>query len=180
MTAIVKTLSLSGDHTFSKTLRAEIRLVVGLGVEGDVHAGVTVKHRSRVARDSTQPNLRQVHLIHSELFTELWASGFDVHSGQMGENITTEGIDLLGLPRDTRLSIGTSAVVRVTGLRNPCKQLDDFMPGLMEAVLDRDADGEFVRKSGIMTVVEASGPIKVGDPIRANIPPLPHRPLERV
>ena len=107
MTAIVKTLSLSRDHTFSKTLRDKIRLVVGLGVEGDVHGGVTVKHRSRVARDPTQPNLRQVHLIHSELFTELWASGFDVHFGQMGENITTEGIDLLGLPRDTRLSIGT-------------------------------------------------------------------------
>ncbi|HEV7996436.1 MAG TPA: MOSC domain-containing protein, partial [Stellaceae bacterium] len=136
-----------------------------------------VKHRSRVARDPTQPNLRQVHLIHAELHDELRQAGFAVLPGSMGENVTTRGIDLLGLAAGTRLHLGTSAVVEVTGLRNPCAQLDKIEKGLMAATLDRDADGNLVRKAGIMGVVLAEGEVKPGDPIRVEPPLPPHRPL---
>jgi len=142
--------------------------------------GVTVKHRSRVAKDPTQPNLRQVHLIHKELFDELAASGFEISSGEMGENVTTQGIDLLSLPRDTKLRFGDSAVVQITGLRNPCKQLSDHKAGLMQAVLDRDDDGNLVRKAGVMAIVLTGGTVRSGDPIRVDLPPKPHTPLERV
>jgi MOSC domain-containing protein YiiM len=145
-------------------------LVAGLGVQGDAHSGATVKHRSRVARDPTQPNLRQVHLIHAELITALVAQGHAVRPGSMGENITTQGIDLLGLPQDARLHIGAMAVVRVTGLRNPCGQLDGFSPGLMRALLDRAADGALIHKAGVMGVVEAGGEILPGDAIRVALP----------
>src|SRR6187455_428134 len=148
MSGIVTTVSRSATHTMSKPSQESIRLVAGLGVEGDAHLGVTVKHRSRVARDPSQPNLRQVHLIHAELHDELRAAGFDVSAGQMGENVTTRGVDLLGLPTGTRLHLGETAVVELTGLRNPCTQLDGLRPGLMAAVLDRDADGNLVRKAG--------------------------------
>jgi hypothetical protein len=142
----VAAVSRSAGYTFSKPNEAEIVLLEGLGVADDAHAGTTVKHRSRMARDPTQPNLRQVHLIHAELHDELRAAGFDVGAGQMGENVTTRGVDLLGLPTGTRLRLGDGgAVVEVTGLRNPCVQLDRFRPGLMRAVLDRDAAGELVR-----------------------------------
>jgi MOSC domain-containing protein YiiM len=164
----------------TKVNQASIRLVEDLGVEGDAHSGTTVKHRSRVARDPTQPNLRQVHLVHSELFDELRAVGFDVSPGRMGENITTAGLDLLGLATGARLHIGEAAVVEVTGLRNPCHQLDGIQPGLMAAVLDRDAAGNLIRKAGIMGVVRAGGEIRPGDPIRVQLPPEPHRPLECV
>jgi MOSC domain-containing protein YiiM len=173
-------VALSPTHTFSKQRRPEIRLLAGLGVEGDAHLGVTVKHRSRVAADPTQPNLRQIHLIHAELFDELSHKGFTVAVGEMGENVTTSGIDLLNLPRRTLLHLGREAVVEVTGLRNPCKQLDDFLPGLMRAVLDRDADGGLVRKAGIMGVVRAGGWVRPGDPIHVEVPPEPHEKLERV
>jgi MOSC domain-containing protein YiiM len=142
--------------------------------------GETVKHRSRVAADPTQPNLRQVHLIHAELHDELRAAGFSVLAGQMGENITTRDVDLLGLPTGTRLHIGSSAVVEVTGLRNPCKQLDQLAPGLMAAVLDRDEEGNVIRKAGVMGIVLTSGEVQVGDAIRLELPPPPHRPLEPV
>jgi MOSC domain-containing protein YiiM len=161
-------------------VRQSIRLLSGLGVEGDAHLGVTVKHRSRVKKDPTQPNLRQVHLIHEELFDELRAGGFDIAPGMIGENITTHGIDLLGLPRDARLHVGASAVIGVTGLRDPCRQLNDFRPGLMQAVLDRDTEGNLIRKAGIMGVVLAGGDIRAGDTIRVELPPEPHRRLERV
>jgi MOSC domain-containing protein YiiM len=180
MTAIVVAVSRSPAHTFSKGAEATIRLVAGLGVEGDAHAGATVKHRSRVARDPTQPNLRQVHLIHAELHDELRTSGFEVSAGEMGENVTTRGIDLLGLPTGARLFLGDSAVVEVTGLRNPCAQLDRFQPGLMAAVLGRDEHGGLVRKSGVMAVVLDGGTVRIGDPIRVELPPGPHRPLEPV
>ncbi|MBL8701877.1 MAG: MOSC domain-containing protein [Alphaproteobacteria bacterium] len=177
---VVTAVALAAGHGFSKPTRPGIRLLAGLGVEGDAHLGVTVKHRSRVARDPTQPNLRQVHLIHAELHAELRARGFDVGPGDMGENVTTSGLDLLALPAGARLRLGPEAVVEVTGLRNPCAQLDAFRPGLMKAVLDRDVAGNLIRKAGIMAIVCASGPVRPGDPIAVELPPPPHRPLERV
>jgi hypothetical protein len=173
-------VSRSRTHSFGKPNAAVIRLLAGLGVEGDAHAGRTVQHRSRVAVDPTQPNLRQVHLIHAELFDELGRKGFAVTPGEMGENVTTRGIGLLDLPAGTRLHLGPEAVVAVTGLRNPCAQLDRFRPGLMKAVLDRDAHGGLVRKAGIMGVVVAGGEVRAGDAIQVELPPEPHHPLERV
>lgn len=164
-------------HHFSKTTSLGIRIVEGLGVEGDAHAGVTVKHRSRVRRDPTQPNLRQVHLIHSELFDELAAKGFEVKPGDLGENVTTAGIDLLALPTGTRLHLGDSAVVEVTGLRNPCVQIDTFQKGLMAATLDKAADGSLIRKAGVMSVVISGGDVRPGDAIRVELPAGVHRPL---
>ena len=176
----VTAVSVSAGHTFSKQNREAIRLLAGLGVEGDAHAGDTVKHRSRVARDPAQPNLRQVHLIHAELHEELAARGFSVEPGQMGENVTTRGLDLLGLPTGTRLHLGTEAVVEVTGLRNPCAQLDKLRPGLLAATLGRDEQGNLVRKAGIMGVVLTGGEVRPGDEIRVELPPEPRQPLEPV
>ena len=156
------------------------RLLAGLGVEGDAHQGETVKHRSRVARDPSQPNLRQVHLIHAELHDALREQGFAIAPGQMGENVTTRGVDLLGLPTGARLHLGETAVVAVTGLRNPCAQLDGIQPGLMAATLDRDEEGKLIRKAGIMGVVLAGGEVRPGDAIRVELPPQPHRALEPV
>ena len=166
----------SPTHSFSKRPALSIRLIAGLGVEGDAHAGETVKHRSRVAKDPTQPNLRQVHLIHSELLDELNAKGFTVKPGDMGENITTRGLDLLGLPTGTLLTIG-SAVIKVTGLRNPCVQLDRFQQGLMQATLGRDAAGNLIRKAGVMGVVLSGGDVQPGDGIRVQMPEGERRPL---
>ncbi len=180
MDATVTAVSRSASHTFSKPNEDVIRLLTGLGVEGDAHLGVTVKHRSRVARDPSQPNLRQVHLIHSELHDELRAAGFEVRPGDMGENVTTRDVDLLGLPTGTVLRLGPEAVVEVTGLRNPCVQLNAFQPGLMAAVLDRDEAGELVRKGGIMGVVLAGGELRPGDPIVVELPAGPHTPLAPV
>ncbi|MGI9062362.1 MAG: MOSC domain-containing protein [Pseudonocardiaceae bacterium] len=160
--------------------REHIRLVRGLGVEQDAHLGETVQHRSRVARDPSRRNLRQVHLMHAELHDELRAAGFDVAAGQLGENVTTRGVDLLGLPTGTLLHLGATAVVEVTGLRNPCVQLDHFRRGLMAAVLDRDAEGRLVRKAGIMAVVVAGGDITPGDAIAVVLPPEPHHALHPV
>jgi MOSC domain-containing protein YiiM len=176
----VMAVSCGATHTFSKPNQDSIRLLTGLGVEGDAHLGETVKHRSRVARDPSQPNLRQVHLIHAELHDELQAAGFSVFAGQMGENVTTRGVDLLGLPTGTRLHVGDTAVVEVTGLRNPCAQLDRFQPGLMTAVLGRDEHGALIRKAGVMGIVLAGGEVRPGDPIRLELPPQPHRALEPV
>ena len=155
-------------------------LIKGQGVEGDAHSGATVKHRSRVRRDPTQPNLRQVHLIHMELFDELRTQGFDVQPGTMGENITTVEIDLLSLPTGTRLNVGGRAILEITGLRNPCAQLDELMPGLMSAVLDRDAEGELVRKSGVMAIVITGGDALPGDRIMVELPVGAHVPLQPV
>jgi len=180
MTGTVVAVSRCATHSFSKPNESSIRLLKGLGVEGDAHMGETVKHRSRVAADPTQPNLRQVHLIHAELLDELVAAGFNVAPGVMGENVTTRGIDLLGLPRGALLHIGAEAIVEVTGLRNPCIQLDGFQPGLTQAVLGRDAEGRLVRKAGIMGIVREGGEIAPGDNIRVELPPEPHHSLERV
>jgi len=167
-------------HTFSKRTELFIELMAGEGVRGDAHSGVTVKHRSRVAQDPTQPNLRQVHLIHSELFEELARQGYSIAPGEMGENVTTTGIDLLGLPEATELRIGSEAVLRVTGLRNPCTQLNGLAPDLMSALIARATDGKLIRKAGIMSVVLSGGIVRPGDSIRIKLPPEPHRPLERV
>jgi MOSC domain-containing protein YiiM len=177
---IVEAVSLSGSHTMSKPNRESIRLIAGTGVEGDAHSGETVKHRSRVARDPTQPNLRQVHLIHAELHDELRAARFDVSAGVMGENVTTRGIDLLGLPAGTRLRLGDEAVVEVTGLRSPCAQLDGIQPGLMAATLDRDAEGNLVRKAGVMGVVVSGGEVRTGDAIAVEFPEGERQALEPV
>jgi MOSC domain-containing protein YiiM len=179
MSAVVA-VSQSSRHGFSKQPRLEVRLVAGLGVEGDAHAGATVKHRSRVARDPTQPNLRQVHLLHAELLDALRGRGFDLAPGDVGENVLTAGVDLLGLPTGTRLHLGDRAVVEVTGLRNPCAQLDRFRPGLMAAVLERDAAGNLVRKAGVMAIVVASGAVRPRDPIAVRLPAAPHLPLRPV
>ena len=180
MSATVTAVSRSPKHTLVKPNERSIRLLEGLGVEGDAHLGERVKHRSRVARDPSQPNLRQVHLIHGELHDELREAGFALSAGQMGENITTRGVDLLGLPAGTRLHLGDSAVVEVTGLRNPCAQLNRIQPGRMAATLDRDEDGNLVRKAGIMGVVIEGGEVCPGDPIRVELPPRPHQPLAPV
>lgn len=176
----VVAVSARASHSPSKDTRDGIRLIAGLGVEGDAHAGETVQHVSRMRADPTQPNLRQVHLIHEELHDELREQGFDVAPGVMGENVTTRGVDLLGLPTGTKLRLGEEAMVEVTGLRNPCKQLDTIQRGLMNAVLDRDADGNLVRKSGIMGVVLAGGDVRPGDAIEVELPAQPHCPLEKV
>jgi MOSC domain-containing protein YiiM len=180
MGGVVIAVSRSTTHTFTKVNQDSIQLLTGLGVQGDSHMGKTVQHRSRVAVDPTQPNLRQVHLIHAELHDELRSAGFAVSAGQMGENITTRGINLLDLPTGARLHIANKAVVELTGLRNPCAQLDQFQSGLMAAVLDRDENGKLIRKAGVMGVVVVSGDVRPGDLIQIELPPEPHQSLERV
>ena len=179
MAGKVTAVSLSTTHSFQKSNRQSIELLAGLGIAGDAHCGKTVKHRSRVAKDPTQPNLRQVHLIHSELHDELRIKGFEILPGQMGENITTRGIELLKLPTDTLLHI-RRATIQVTGLRNPCVQLNRFQSGLMAAVLDKDSQGNLIRKAGIMGIVIAGGVINVGDSIYVKLPSQPYKSLERV
>ncbi|MFJ5924562.1 MOSC domain-containing protein [Kitasatospora sp. NPDC092948] len=180
MSGTVMAVSSNGAYSFSKPNRDAIRLLEGLGVEGDVHAGVTVKHRSRVAQDPTVPNLRQVHLIHAELFDRLAEAGFAVAPGELGENVTTSGLDLLGLPVGALLHLGEEAVVEVTGLRNPCAQIDNFRHGLLKQVVKRDENGAIVRLAGIMGVVRAGGEVRSGDSITVTLPDGPHRPLDRV
>ena len=180
MSAAVLAVHRHPAHAFSKPRVEQIRLLEGLGVEGDAHCGATVRHRSRVAQDPTQPNLRQVHLIHAELLDELASQGFHVAPGQLGENITTRGIELLALPVGTVLWLGKHARVTLTGLRNPCAQIEHFQPGLLAAVLDRAADGTLIRKAGVMGVVSAAGPVSAGDAIGIKRPAPPHRALERV
>lgn len=173
----VTAVSRAPAHTFSKVVEAGILLVAGQGVAGDTHAGRTVQHRSRVARNPSAPNLRQVHLVAAELHDELRTAGFEVGPGDVGENVTTRGVELHALPTGTRLRLGDHAVVQITGLRNPCVQLDHFSPGLMRAVLDRDEDGNLVRKAGVMAVVLTGGHVRPGDPIAVELPPPPHTPL---
>ena len=181
MSAKVISVSKSENHTLQKWNEKEIKLIEGLGVEGDAHMGKTVKHRSRVIKDPTQPNLRQVHLIHIELHEELQEKGYNIRPGEMGENITTRGIDLLKLPKDTILKVGEESEIKITGLRNPCHQLESIQEGLMKAVLDKDEEGNLIRKAGIMGVVISSGIIKVGDKIEIKLPKeKPYKKLERV
>lgn len=180
VTPTVLSVSLSATHGPPKDTRDSIVLIAGIGVEGDVHGGAAVKHRSRARSAPESPNLRQVHLIHSELHDELLADGFSVAPGQMGENVTTAGVELLALPRGARMRLGADAVIEVTGLRNPCKQLDGIAPGLMKATLDRDAAGGLVRKTGVMAIVLEGGEVRPGDPIGVELPAEPHCALEPV
>ncbi|MBL7500411.1 MOSC domain-containing protein [Frankia sp. CNm7] len=169
----------SPAHTFSKQSLDAITLLEGLGVRGDAHCGATVKHRSRVAADPSQPNLRQVHLIHAELLDELGNAGYEVLPGQLGENITTRGLELLSLPVGARLAVG-DAVIQVTGLRNPCQQINNFRAGLLRQVLKKDGAGDVVRLAGIMGMVARGGTVRPGDPLEVRLPPEPHFPLTRV
>ena len=175
--ATVIAVSRKATHGPDKPNCDVIRLVAGQGVEGDAHCGPLVKHRSRVAKDPTQPNARQVHLIHAELHDELAGLGFAVTPGLMGENLTTRGVDLLDLPKGARLRIGAEAVVEVTGLRNPCYQLNDLQPGLMAACLGRDVVGNPVRKAGVMGIVLTGGDVRPGDPLAVELPAGPHEAL---
>jgi len=180
MGGMVMAVCRSPKHTMNKPNEGAIRLVAGLGVDGDAHQGKTVKHRSRVARNPDQPNLRQVHLIHAELHDELRATGFDISAGQMGENVTTRDVDLLALPTGTRLRLGETAVIEITGLRNPCAQLDKIQQGLMAATLGHDDRGNLIRKAGVMSIVLTGGEVRPGDSVEVELPPLPHRPLQPV
>ena len=180
MSGTVLAVAAHPTHAFSKPTLPGIRLLPGLGVEGDAHCGATVKHRSRVKKDPAQPNLRQLHLLQAELFEELAPRGFRLSPGDIGENVTTSGLDLLALPRGTRLRLGATALVEVTGLRNPCRQLDAFRRGLMAATLGRDAAGGLVRKAGIKAIVLEGGEIAPGDAVAVHLPPGPHEPLDIV
>lgn len=180
MAGTVVAVAKAKGHRFSKNPALEILLLEGLGVAGDAHQGLTMKHRSRVTADPTQPNLRQVHLIHSELFNELADKGFRVQPADLGENITTANLDLLALPEGTVLRIGPDVALVVTGLRNPCSQIDKFQKGLMKAVLDKSADGRLVRKTGIMAAVRTGGVVRKDDGIEVIYPPLPHKPLKLI
>jgi MOSC domain-containing protein YiiM len=180
MDGTISAVSRSSEYTFSKPNEAGIRLLAGLGVEGDIHSGEKVKHRSRVKKNPDQPNLRQVHLIHAELHDELCSQGFDISPGRMGENITTRGMDLLSLPKGTRLHLGKEAVVEVTGLRNPCEQLDGYQDGLLKACVSKDEQGNIIRKAGIMSIVLVGGEVFPNDRIRIEFPPEPHQPLDIV
>jgi MOSC domain-containing protein YiiM len=178
----MKVVSLAKDahHRFSKQSCHSLSFVEGKGIEGDAHFGKTVQHRSRVKADPTQPNLRQVHLVQSEMINNLQESGFNVGPGVIGENVLTAGIDLLTLPEGTLLKLGEEVVLKVTGLRNPCAQLDNYQKGLTKAVLDKDENGRLIRKAGIMATVEAGGVVSVGDVISVQFPPKPHKALDRV
>jgi hypothetical protein len=173
-------VSLSPAHTMAKRNQPRVRLLAGLGVEGDAHCGATVQHRSRKRWRPDAPNLRQVHLVAAELLDELVANGYDVAPGRIGENVTTRGLDLISLPRGTRLTLGAEAVVEVTGLRNPCVQLDRYQDGLMSAVLDRDDDGELIRRAGVMAVVVTGGVVRSGDRIEVAEPAGVREPLRPV
>ena len=177
MTQRIVSLHKSPVHEFSKSPATSLRLLAGLGVEGDAHLGETVQHRSRVAADPSQPNLRQVHLLHLELLDELKAEDFPVGPGVIGENILTEGVDLLGLATGTRLALGSEAIVEVTGLRNPCKQLLQIDPALLTRLAHRDDSGDLVRLAGIMAIVLIGGEIQINDAIQIEAPPKPHRSL---
>jgi MOSC domain-containing protein YiiM len=177
---VVIAVSAKGRHGVDKANREVVRLIAGEGVEGDAHCGATVKHRSHWRRDPTQPNVRQVHLMHAELHDELAAKGFAVTPGLMGENITTRGVDLLGLPKGAIVRLGPDAAVEITGLRNPCYQLDELQRGLMAACLDKTADGELVRKAGVMSVVLAGGEVRAGDAVSVELPAGPHQALKPV
>ncbi len=177
---VVVAVSRDAEHRFSKPVVEEIVLLAGLGVQGDAHAGATVQHRSRVAADPSRPNLRQVHLIQAELYAELREQGFEVAPGQLGENVTTLGVDLLSLPAGTGLHLGDEAVVEVTGLRNPCAQINTYRPGLLDAVTGRDDNVGAFLKAGVMSVVVRGGPVRPGDRIEVRLPDGPHRALARV
>ena len=174
---VIVALARDGEHRFSKHPVPDLTLIAGQGVLGDAHCGVTVKHRSRVSRDPSQPNLRQVHLIGAELLDEVTAKGLPVAPGEMGENVTLRRLDLLSLPRGTLLHLGHEAVVELTGLRNPCAQIDAFRPGLLAEMLPRSPEGEVIRRAGVMAIVLTGGVLRVGDAVSVVLPAPPHHSL---
>ena len=176
----VVAVSTDARHRFSKKPCERITLLKGIGVRGDAHSGATVQHLSRVAQDPHQPNLRQIHLLQREFFDEASEAGYELAPGELGENVLTQGLDLLALPRDSLLHIGNRAVIRVTGLRNPCAQIDTFRKGLLKIAAGHDVNGRLVRKVGVMGVVMSGGEIRPGDTIGVELPALPHLALERV
>ena len=180
MKPIIVAVSRSPEHTFSKQNEESIRLIEGYGVEGDAHAGETVKHRYLVRKDPTLPNIHQVHLIQIELLEELNAKGFSVNPGDLGENITTRGVDLLGLPTGTKIKIGTQAIIELKTLRNPCVQIDQFQKGLLKEVLYKNEEGEVIRRAGVMGIILEGGIVRPKDEIVINLPPKPHMPLANV
>ncbi len=180
MPARVVAVSLSRTHTFSKHPQPHIHLLAGLGVEGDAHCGATVRHRYLARRDPTQPNLTQVHLLQAELLETLRSSGFPLLPGDLGENITTSGIDLLALPASTRLHIGPAAVVEITGLRTPCVQMNHLRPGLMAAVFTYLPSGKKSPRTGVMSIVRRGGTVTPDCPIEIELPALPHQPMKCV
>jgi MOSC domain-containing protein YiiM len=181
MAGRVTAVSSNGTYAFSKPNRPSITLLPGLGVEGDVHAGETIRHQFRMTYEPDLPNLRQVHLMHEELFDELALKGYAVAAGRLGENITTRDVDLLGLPTGALLHLGAEAVVEVTGLRNPCAKINDFRQGLLGEMFAIDPEsGDFTFRSGVMAVVRQGGPVRPYDAVEVELPPAPHRPLERV
>jgi len=180
MTATIIGLARDSEHRFSKQPHERVTLIAGIGVEGDAHAGRLVQHRYDQRKNPNQLNLKQVHLIHAELFGELAEKGFQVSPGQLGENVTTKGIDLLGLSRGTRLRLGDEAVIEITGLRNPCKYIDGLAKGLMAAMLDKAPDGSLIRKCGVMAIVITGGEVRGGDAIRLESLPMVHEPLEPI
>ena len=180
LTGIAEHLFLSETHGFSKSERDRLEIEAGVGIKGDVHAGVYVKHRSRAAKHPTYLNRRQVHLLPAELLDELNGLGFEVMPGALGENVTTRGLDLINLPRDSIIALGDEVRLRVEGLRNPCSQIEDFMQGLLPHMFGKDAQGEMFRKTGIMTTVFQGGVVEAGAVIEVTLPPQPHEPLKTV
>ncbi|MDQ0894747.1 MOSC domain-containing protein [Agromyces ramosus] len=179
-TATVVAVASDDVHRFSKPLQEEITLIAGHGVAGDAHAGPTMIRRVRYRPTETLPNLRQVHLVHHELFDEVAVDGFTVAPGQLGENVTTRGVDLLSLPRGTRIRLGTDAEVEITGLRNPCKQINGFQSGLMKRLVSRGADGQVTRLAGVMAIVLSDGVVRAGDPLSITLPEGEHEALQPV
>lgn len=180
LVALVRALHIDDQHRFSKRAVGEVYMIAGVGIDGDAHAGPTVRHRSRVAMDPSQPNLRQVHLLHEELFAEVTAAGFSVAPGELGENVTTSGVELLTLPVGATIRLGNGALLAVTGRRNPCGQVDGLKEGLLRQLAYRDAAGAMMYRGGLMAVVVQSGVVRVGDPVTVAHPPPPHAPVERV
>ena len=178
--ASVVAVSSNPAHTFSKLNRESLELVTGLGVKGDAHNGKTVQHLFRIRQNPDQINLRQVRLIHAELLEAVAADGFNVAPGELGENITTRGIDLLSLPVGTKLQIGEAALIEITGLRNPCYQIDDFQRGLLKEMVEKNEQGQVVRKAGVMGIVLLGGLVRPNDPIKVIFPALPHQRLQVV
>ena len=175
--ASVVAVSKDEYHRFSKVPCTQITLIKGVGVRGDTHSGVTVQHLFAVEQDPRQPNLRQVHLLQQEFLDQARDQGYELTPGDLGENILTDDLDLVGLWQDTLLHIGSQAVVRVSGLRNPCAQIDSFRPGLLQVAVRRDLKGDVVRKAGIMGVVTTGGVVHPGDEIEVEWPAQPHRRL---
>ena len=177
---IVVAVSLNPKHTFSKLPQLSIHLLAGLGVEGDAHCGSTVRHRYLVRRNPAAPNRTQVHLLEAEFLEALAtdAPNFPAfHPGDFGENILTRSIRLISLPLGTRLHLGPTAIVELTGLRSPCKQMNTLRPGLMKASF---VPGTRRHRAGVMAVVLEAGTLSAADTIHVELPPEPHIALRPV